>query len=338
MNRLSQIVLLLLGVTIAGPAEAKKAKHQPPCWITSPCDPYIESDYLIGVGSGSTIEEADAAAMGAIARQFVVTVSQTQTSIKDLTQTNREAESISQVDHQRLRTETEVETSISLEQVQIVKHWERRAKKSEPSTVYSLAVIKRSDWLSRIDMERNELSSAQSPLRMNIRKSKTLYEQVPHYRSLVPLLQKDVGLYNQRQIVDPAQGSMPPTMTVQQLESEFVQKRTSTTIFIAPSTPYRSSVTSAFSNLDMPTSVNPSLVEVRCQAQQEVSAPDNYGFIKARTTLVCAILNDNQSLYEQKFVGKASSRDEQKARTQSENALEDALKPLVDKVDELWSL
>ena len=122
------------------------------------------------------------------------------------------------------------------------------------------------------------------------------------------------------------------------LESEFQQKRASTQIFIAPETPYRASVTAALSNLDMPTSSIPGLVEVRCQTQQEVSEPDNYGFIQVRTKLTCAVFNDDQSLYEQTVVGKASSRDEQKARAQSENALEDALKPLVDKVDALWSI
>ena len=86
-------------------------------------------------------------------------------------------------------------------------------------------------------MERNELSSAQSKLRMDIRKSATLYEQIPHYRALMPLLDRDVGLYNQRQIVDPEQGSMPPSLTVQQLQSEFLQKRGSTTTYIARKLP-----------------------------------------------------------------------------------------------------
>ena len=338
MNRFNQIGLLLLGVAISSPAEAKKAKNQAPCWITSPCAPYLESEYLVGVGSGSTLEEADAAAMGAIARQFVVTVAQTQTSIKDLSQTNRETDTISQIDHQRLRTETEVQTNTSLEQVQIVEHWERKAKKNVPSTIYSLATVKRSDWLSRIDMERNELSSVQSRLRMDIRKATTLYEQIPFYRSLLPLLQKDAGLYDQRQIVDPSQGSMPPAMTAQQLESEFMQKRSSTPIFIAQTTPYRSSVSNAFSVLDMPVTSSPASVEIRCLSEQHVGDPDSYGFVKASTTLSCAIVNNNQSLYEQEFVGKASSRDKEKARVQSEQALEAALKPLVEKVDALWSL
>ena len=338
MNRIKQMGLLFVGVVITGPAEAKKSKKQTPCWITAPCDPYLESEYLIGVGSGATIEEADAAAMGAIARQFVVNVSQTQTSVKDLSQTSRATDTISELDHQRLRTETEVQTNTSLEQVQIVEHWERKEKKSTPSTVYSLATVKRSDWLSRIDMERNELSSAQSKLRMTIRKSTTLYEQIPHYRALIPLLDRDVGLYNQRQIVDPQQGSMPPALTAQQLQSEFLQKRGSTAIYIAPTTPYRSSLTNAFSTLDMPTTDTPSSVAIQCQAQQNISEPDNYGFIKANTTLSCTVFNNTQSLYVEDFVGKASSRDADKAKIQSENALETALQPLVDKVDALWSL
>ena len=338
MNRILQLVLLLIGMVIANPAEAKKAKNQPPCWITAPCAPYLESEFLIGVGSGSTIEEADAAAMGAIARQFVVNVSQTQTSVKDLSQTSRATDTISELEHQRLRTETEVQTSTSLEQVQIVEHWERKEKKNAPSTVYSLATVKRSDWLRRIDMERNELSSAQSRLRMDIRKSTTLYEQIPHYKALVPLLDRDVGLYNQRQIVDPEQGSMPPSLTVQQLQSEFLQKRGSTTIYLARETPYRSSLTNAFSDLDMPTTDTPSPVAIQCDAQQNISEPDSYGFIKAHTTLSCTVLNNSQSLYTDEFVGKASSRDAGKAKAQSESALEQALQPLVEKVDELWSM
>ena len=338
MNKIKQMGLLFVGVLIAGPAEAKKSKKQTPCWITAPCDPYLESEYLIGIGSGSTIEEADAAAMGAIARQFVVNVSQTQTSVKDLSQTSRATDTISELDHQRLRTETEVQTNTSLEQVQIAEHWERRSKNNEPATIYALATVKRSDWLSRIDMERNELSSAQSTLRMDIRKATTLYEQIPHYRALIPLLERDVGLYNQRQIVDPHQGSMPPAMTVQQLQSEFLQKRSSTTIYIARETPYRSSLTNALNALDMPTTDTLGPVTIQCEAQQTISEPDSYGFIKANTILSCTVLNNNQSLYVEDFVGKASSRDADKAKIQSENALEQALQPLVEKVDALWSL
>ena len=140
----------------------------------------------------------------------------------------------------------------------------------------------------------------------------------------MPLLDRDVGIYNQRQIVDPEQGSIPPSLTVQQLQSEFLQKQGSTTIYIARETPYRSSLTNAFSTLDMPTTDTPSPVVIQCEAQQSISEPDTYGFIKAHTTLSCTVLNKNQSLYVEEFVGKASSRDADKAKIQSENALEQA--------------
>ena len=338
MNRNIAFILCSLTLLITHPAEAKKGKNKQPCWITAPCDPFGETEYMVGVGSGATIEEADAAAMGAIARQFVVKVSQTQTAVKDFSETSRSSNNISQIDHQRLRTETAVETSISLEQISITEHWTRKATKKQSSTVYALATVKRSDWLNRIDMSRNELSSAQTTLRMSIRKAETLYERLPHYRALIPLITEDVALYNQRQIIDPNQGSMPPSQTLQQLESEFLQARQNNAIFIPTDTPYRSSVTNAFSSIDMPTTQTPGLVEVQCSAKQYIGEPDSYGFVKANTTLACVVLNNGTSLYEQEFVGKASSRDASKAKDQSEQALEAALKPLVEKVDALWSL
>ena len=337
MNRSLAFILCSLGLTVTTPAEAKKRKNTQPCWITSPCDPYLEAEYLVGVGSGSTLEQADAAAMGAIARQFVVHVSQTQTSVKDLSQTNRSSKTLSEIDHQRLRTETEVETNTALEQVKIIEHWERNSK-NQPEIVYALAVVKRSDWLSRIDMKRSELGTAQSTLHMNIRKAETLYDRLPHYRALIPLVVQDVALYNQRQIIDPTQGSMPPALTIDQLETEFQQARQGTTIFIAQETPYRASLTNALSELDMPTTQQRSAVEIRCTAEQFVGKPDNYGFVKASTSLICSVLNNGIPLYEKEFAGKASSRDAAKAKLQSEQSLEAALKPLVEKVDTLWSL
>ena len=87
----------------------------------------------------------------------------------------------------------------------------------------------------------------------------------------------------------------------------------------------------------MPATDTPSPVVIQCEAQQSISEPDTYGFIKAHTTLSCTVLNKNQSLYVEEFVGKASSRDAGKGKTVG-NALEQALQPLVEKVDKLWSL
>ena len=88
--------------------------------------------------------------MGAIARQFVVTIAQTQTSIKDLSQTNRETDTISQIDHQRLRTETKSKPTPLWNKFKLMTLQERKTKKNVPSTVYSNGGEERSDWLSRI--------------------------------------------------------------------------------------------------------------------------------------------------------------------------------------------
>jgi hypothetical protein len=338
MNRFYQSIILLAGICISLPVEAKKQKNKAPCWTTAPCEPYLETEYLIGIGSGSSIEEADAAAIGSIARQFVVNVSQTQTSIKDLSQTNRADETISQLDHQRLRTETAVQTNTSLQNVKIVEHWERPANKNESGTVYALATIQRSDWLNQIDMARNEISTAQAKIRMELRKADTLYDQIPHYKALIPLVEQDVALYNQRQIIDINKGSMPPALTPQQLASEFQQRRRSSSIFVASDTPYRSSLTNVFGSLDIPITDTTSPIKIMCTADQALQEPDGYGFIKASTTLFCTVYNKDSLLYEQSFTGQASSRDLEKAKLQSEQALTTALTPLVQTLDALWSL
>ena len=72
----------------------------------------------------------------------------------------------------------------------------------------------------------------------------------------------------------------------------------------------------------MPVTSDPASVEIRCLSKQNVSEPDSYGFIKASTILSCEVVNNSQSLYEQEFVGKASSETKKRQESSLEQVLE----------------
>jgi hypothetical protein len=322
-------------------AEAKKRKEPQPCWVTQPCDPYDANAYMIGVGSGSTLEDADAAAMGALSRQFSVQITQRQTSVKDTSETNRGSKSISESDHQRLRTETGIESQITLEHVNVASHWLRTSTKDQPERHYALAVIPRAEWLRQIDQERNTLSLDISKLKMQIQQQSTLYDKLPHYRSLLPLLDQDVALYNRRQIVDVEQRSMPPTSTRQQLILNVEQQRRTTTIVLPQNTPYRSMVSESLSELGMTIVAVPTRdaeASVVCATKQVLHESDAYQFIKVNTHLQCTVTNAGQVLHEVELIGKASSRNAEKAQQQSIQALSTELTALYTTMDTLWSL
>jgi len=323
-------------------AEAKKRKDTQPCWVTQPCEPYDSTVYLIGVGSGSTIEDADAAAMGALSRQFSVQITQRQTSVKDTSETSRGSKSISESDHQRLRTETGIESQITLEHVTVAAHWLHQSTKEQPERHYALAVIPRAEWLREIDQERNTLGSDISKLKMQIQQKSTLYEKLPHYRSMLPLLDQDVALYNQRQVVDVAQRSMTPSLTRRQLILNVEQQRRTMAIVLPPETPHRSIISEALSPLEMSivTSSPPKNTEasIVCASKQTLQDPDAYQFIKASTHLQCTITSGGQVLHEVELIGKASSRNADKAQQQSIQALSTELKALYTTMDTLWSL
>ncbi len=322
-------------------AEAKKRKDTQPCWVTQPCDPYNQSEFLIGVGSGSTIEEADTAAFGALSRQFEVTISQRQTSLKDTAQTSRATEQISSSSHQRLQTKTEVTSTTTLEHVEIVQHWSRKSTKKQSGLTYSLATIKRADWLTQIDLERNELSLQMSKLRRNMKEKESLYEQIDQYKALSALAERDVALYDVRQVVDYEQRSMPPSLNMEKLNLEFKQERSRLTILVTPDSPHRALIQQSLAPLGLPivgtTSPN-SEIRVQCTGDQTVSPPDMYQFINAQTTLTCSIYNLDTLLKQQTFTGNAASRSSDKAVQQSEQALGKELDLLSETIDALWSL
>jgi len=327
----------------SAPAEAKKNKEKntPPCWVTQPCDPYTTTDYLVGVGSGRSLEDANNAAIGAIARQFSVQLTQQQTSVKDFSTTTRNEDTVSQADHQRLRTETEVQTNVTLEHLQMIEHWELPQDKNKPPLHYVLMVIPRSQWLESIDTERREISMEISKLRRNIEQQKTLYDQLPHYKMMLPLLDRDQALYDQRQVVDSNQSSMKPTLTRRTLGLEVDQRKQQVAIVLPTDTPYRTLISTAISNSPFTVVTTPtsnSQASIQCQDQQSISEPDGYGFIKVQTTLDCSILNGGQSIHQSTFVGKASSRDSHKATEQSLQALSNELNALSNTIDLLWSL
>ncbi len=344
MTRITASIVLCLFCLFAfhpNNAEAKKRKEAQPCWVTQPCDPYNESDFLIGVGSGSTIEEADAAALGALSRQFVVTISQRQTSLKDTAQTSRGAEEISKSSHQRLQSKTDVTSQTTLEHVEVVRHWSRTSTKKQPEVIYSLATINRANWLTEIDLERNELSVQMSKLRRDMNETGSLYEQIDQYKALRSLGERDVALYDTRQIVDYEQRSMPPSLSPDNVTLEFDQERKKLAIFVPSNTPHRQKIQQALAPLGLPIVGEPtshSEIRVQCTENQTVSPPDAYQFINVQTNLSCSIYNLDTLLKQETFTGTAASRSADKSVQQSEQALGKELSLLSKTVDTLWSL
>ena len=117
------------------------------------------------------------------------------------------------------------------------------------------------------------------------------------YRSLIPLLEKDVGIMTNVRSSTRNRDRCHQHLQRNSYNQSSYKKRSSTPIYIAQTTPYRSSLTNAFSTYARHQRLTPP-VEIRCLSKQNVSEPDSYGFIKANTTLSCTVFNNSQSLYE----------------------------------------
>ena len=284
--------LLLL---ISSLAQAKKNKT--PCWIIQPCEPYTQERYLIGVGAGETLTQADTAAMGAITRQFSVEVRQLQTATKDLAETTRGGDLISTTNHQNLRTKTEVESAMTLSGVQIASRYESK------DLVYSLAIIERETWLQQIDSERLELQNQLQNLMFEAQKKPHHLDRFVLYEQMAPLIQKDELLYKQRQIIDINEAAMPPSYTTQQLQQQ--QKREHSELYFVPRRIEAESsldhlITQALGNQGFTcrsTLAKPeSLIFFQYSEERSIEGPDSFGFVTYKSTLSIDIRTADRSI------------------------------------------
>jgi len=45
-------------------------KDRLPCWVSKPCEPYLDTEYMLGVGAGESQQLADDEAIAEISRKF----------------------------------------------------------------------------------------------------------------------------------------------------------------------------------------------------------------------------------------------------------------------------
>jgi hypothetical protein len=310
-----KFILLLSALALA-------KKNKVPCWIAEPCEPYTTEQYIIGVGSGDTLELADTAAMGAITRQFTVTVNQLQTSTKDLAETSREGELVSSTHHQNLRTKTQVESSMELSGVQIASRYEYNDQ------VYSLAVLERSIWLQQIDSQRRDLQSQIQSLMFEAKKSEHHLDRFALYEQMMPIIFKDEFLYQQRTIVDSQGLGMPPSYTSAQLQQQYQQERNA--LYFVPQ---KMDNNDSLDNLIIEALQNQgfqgkhslesqeSVIFFRYSQEIKSEGPDQYGFITYKCYLTIELHTPQQSLGTFSTVASSSSRDEAKAKRGLESNL-----------------
>lgn len=287
-----------------------------PCWVTSPCGTYTPDMYLIGMGSGYTIEDADASAISGISRQFSVNIKQVQTSTKEISQTNRDAKNVSSVEHQDLRNNVVVESNMTLSRVQIVEHHNQKLKAKQhdghKQRVYSLAVIEKAPWLREIDQERMSLQSSMTQIEMDKRKTEQYIERVPLYRAYIELLSQDIALYNQRKIID-ASGNMPVNYTMEQITTNIAKDKLSQNFTVHLDSPTRDTIENALRNYGLRVVEKEPSIEIHCTENRTQTPTDSFGFVKISSEIQCAIQLHDQIIGNYTKTSTSSSRDAQKA-------------------------
>lgn len=315
-------------------AHAKKQKT--PCWVSLQCEPYPSQEYLIGVGSGDSIEQADNSAIGAISKQFVVNIEQTQISQKELSETSRQNKEISALEHQSLRTKTAVNTNMHLTGVQIAERFHYQKKKE--SRHYSLAIISKEAWLKRIAEERSELRDEINRLLFEIKKTEHVLNRIQYYQEIIPLIEHEKGLLQQEKIIDPDGAHFPLTATKSNILGQQAREQKEI-YFVVEAAESSALVEQALNELGF--SVKPSISEVssaisvHLKEDISISQPDTFGFITAKSNLVLQFSIPSQELLRIKLISSSSSRSTDKAEQNLDSAIVSDVKNLQPKIEAL---
>jgi hypothetical protein len=322
------------------PAEAKKKKKTVPCWVTSPCDPYNAEEYLVGVGSGESVSSANTAALGSIAQQFTVTVTQQQQSTKESTNTARDQVLLSQTDHQSLRTKTQVDTHTTLQNIQYVEHWTNAQKKQDP-IFYSLAVIHRQEWIQQLEGERHTIQSDIQQLRLQSKKkpSSEIQQKINHLRQMIPLIEQDQALYEQQQLIGKHILTAPPSNTIQGLKQEVERYRQQIPILVLPNSDYRTEIQQALtSNGFALVSTMVPVLSIQCSEERIQEPQDSYGFHKIKSSVQCVISTDSGTIHSEQFTTSAASRDLSKAQKQVQQKMQSEISGIASAIQQWFVL
>ena len=299
-------------------AEAKKKKKAPPCWVTHPCEPYNSDEFLVGVGSGEDMSSANSAALGSIAQQFTVTVTQQQQSTKEESNTSRDQELLSQTDHQSLRTKTKVDTSTTLQNIQYVEHWTQTIKGQKP-TIYALAVIHRQQWIDQLEGNRREIQSLIQQLRFQSEQSSAALQKIALLRQMVPLIEQDTALYEQQQLIGRKTMTIPPSTTVQRIAIEAERIRQEVPIGIHSDSAFGHVISKSLRANGFNVVTNtPPMLSIHCTEDLTSAEADSFGFYRIDSTINCEISDTTGKLQAVTFNASAASQNVQKAQKQVE--------------------
>lgn len=313
-------------------AHAKKQKA--PCWITIECAPYSSTEYLIGVGSGETLEQADNSAIGAISKQFVVNIQQTQISQKELSETTRQNQEISALEHQSLRTKTSVNTSMHLTGVKIAErfHEEKRSYNRH----YSLAIISKEVWLQQILEERTEIRGQIDRILFEIQKTEHFLDRIPYYQKLYPLIALETGLLTQERIIAPDQGHFPVSTSKNLIQNQQSAERQQF-YFVVEDNDSAAIVAQGLQNIgfSVQSSVsNPeAAISIRIEEERSISTPDTYGFITASSNIRLYVHTSSRKRLELRILSSSASRSAEKAAQKLDSAILSSIQDIQPKIE-----
>lgn len=325
--------ILLLISTLA---HGKKSKH--PCWITQPCKPYDATTYVVGVGSGGDLVSAEANALGAITRQFVIDIQQQQSAIKEISETRRGdatgngSKPLSASENQSLRSRTIVESGMQLYGAEIVDRFEK------DNQHYALAVVNREQWIAQIANERRSLGQQISQLQMQSKATKHLLERQPIYRQMIPLAEKDEALATIQKLLKPDSATFPTTHTAQSISAELAQNWGAIGIVAViedGSTDWSDELYHCGTEAQLTGKASSSewntLIRFNLQSKRDEKPKDSFGFVHVIEHIdITASMND-RILYTSSLKARSSSQSRQQALDRLASSVRQELCPQMKK-------
>ena len=324
--------ILLLISTLA---HGKKSKQ--PCWITQPCDPYDSATYVVGVGSGKDLVSAEANAMGAITRQFVIDIQQRQSAIKEVSETRRGDASgngstpISASENQSLRSRTIVESGMQLYGAEIVERYEK------DNQHYALAVINREQWSAQISTERRSLGQQLSQLKMQAQATDHLLERQPIFRQMLPLAEADEELATIQKLLNPESPLFPSSDTAQSISASIAQNWRSLGIVAVieeGSTDWSNELYHCGTEAQLSSassSDSSAVIQFKLQSQRNEKPKDSFGFVHVIEQINVTVAINDRVLYTSSLKARSSSQSRQQALDRLTNSVQQELCPQMKK-------
>lgn len=189
----------------------------PPAWILNPQAAYPSDRYLVGMGEGSTRDQAEKRAYAAVARIFSANVQaksldQESYSLKE-TNDQSSTQRTLHIDHQ-----TQVTTSKLLENVKVLEAWYR----ARDQQFFALAGLDRHQTEEMLVERMKDLDNAIDGFVAEGRTHPQKIHRIQGYKQALVLLQQRRAMNTDLQVIRATGEGIPPPYTSNQLESEFM--------------------------------------------------------------------------------------------------------------------